>query len=237
LSGGENGKDPSGVDTPYGYMPSWGNYGNDSGGECGVPPANRFRMPASQGSNGIFWYSYDYGSVHTIVLSSEHDLSPGSPQNDWLVWDLAAVDRVLTPWLVVESHRPFYHAAMDVGNNNVASHLRSELEDLFLQNQVDLVVSGHYHSYQRTCDGLYQSRCDRGGPTYLTIGTAGTSLDRVTNYYTTWLEKYVRGQYGYGRFTVHNASALHFEFVQAGPQGDPSTGQILDDVWITRNRP
>ena len=65
-------------------------------------------MPATNGSNGVFWYSYDMGPVHTAVVSSEHDLAPGSPQHEWLQTDLKAVNRTLTPWLIVESHRPMY---------------------------------------------------------------------------------------------------------------------------------
>ena len=43
FGGGQN-KDPSGLLTAGGYMPKWGNYLDDSGGECGVPPSKRFLM-------------------------------------------------------------------------------------------------------------------------------------------------------------------------------------------------
>ena len=43
-TGGGHDKDPSGVKTPGGYMPKWGNFGDDSGGECGVPTSKRFVM-------------------------------------------------------------------------------------------------------------------------------------------------------------------------------------------------
>ncbi len=39
--GGENGKDPSGVKTPGGFNPSWGDFNADSNGECGVPVSKR----------------------------------------------------------------------------------------------------------------------------------------------------------------------------------------------------
>ena len=38
VSGGE--KDPSGA-PDNGFRPQWGNYGNDGGGECGVPTSHR----------------------------------------------------------------------------------------------------------------------------------------------------------------------------------------------------
>ena len=69
--------------------------GNDSGGECGVTTARRFIMPGAplgstssnspagnhaSESNPPFWYSFDYGSVHFVMLSTEHDITPGSAQ-------------------------------------------------------------------------------------------------------------------------------------------------------------
>lgn len=147
-SGGGGSKDPSHVETDSGFMPTWGNFGNDSGGECGVPTAKRFTMPAT--GNGVFWYSYDYGLVHTVVISSEHDLSTGSPQHAWLELDLLAVNRSTTPWLIVESHRPFYEGECCWEDNSVGVAMRLEMEDLLFDYSVDVVIAGHYHAYHRT---------------------------------------------------------------------------------------
>ena len=49
-SGGS--KDPSGAGN--GYHPKWGNFGRDSGGECGVPMFYRFHMPDN--GNSVWWY-------------------------------------------------------------------------------------------------------------------------------------------------------------------------------------
>ena len=37
---------------------------------------------ANHGSsvNSPFWYSFDYGSIHFVMLSTEHDVTPGSHQ-------------------------------------------------------------------------------------------------------------------------------------------------------------
>lgn len=88
--------DPSGAPGPY--QPSWGNFGPDSKGECGVMTARRFHMPQQQKhaqlrDNAPFWYGFDYGSAHFTVISTEHDLSRGSTQYRWLEAELAAVDR------------------------------------------------------------------------------------------------------------------------------------------------
>lgn len=235
LSGGAN-KDPSGVESDAGYHPAWGNFGDDSYGECGVPTAKRFHMPQSNTSNGVFWYSYDYAMVHTVMLSSEHDLSLGSPQHAWLAEDLAAVNRTTTPWIIVELHRPLYEGEAIWYQNSVGIGLRFAVEDLLFDYRVDLVLAGHYHAYHRTCDGLYRSRCDNGGPTHITVGSAGAKLDEAWLYRNGWSAEFIRGEYGYGRITVANATALHFEFVRAGDQDDPEAGKVHDDVWIRRHR-
>jgi hypothetical protein len=191
-------------------------------------------MPNSPGSNGVFWYSYDSATVHTTVVSSEHDLSLRSQQYQWLQSDLASVNRSLTPWVVVEVHRPLYMNQADFDQNSVGIGLRMAFEDLLKEFEVDLVLAGHYHSYFRSCAGLFRSQCDNGGPTHITIGTAGAHFDNTRLYETHWSAKNIMGEYGYGRITAANASALHFEFVQAGADDDDNAGTILDDLWLTK---
>ena len=236
-TGGANGKDPSGVTTDDGFMPSWGNFGMDSGGECGIPTSKRFTMPTllSPPSNGVFWYSYDYATVHTVMISTEHNLTKGSAQYAFLQQDLATVNRAVTPWVVVEMHRSMYESEAYVEQMKVAKGLRDQIEDLLVQHSVDLVLSGHYHAYLRTCDGLYRYNCHRGGPTYITVGTAGAALDIAELYPQSWTAQFIQQQYGFGRITVHNASAMHFEFVVAGPEESTETGTVQDDVWIQRH--
>ena len=53
-----------------------------------------------------YWHTYIYGPVRFVVVSTEHDFSPGSPQLRWLSVTLESVDRNETPWLVVYGHRP-----------------------------------------------------------------------------------------------------------------------------------
>jgi acid phosphatase type 7 len=100
--------DPSGGSQAP-YSPAWGNFGADSGGECGVMLARRFHMPSrSRADNPPFWYSFEHGSARFVAISTEHDLEPGSRQHAWLDAELASVDRCRTPWLVLLMHRPMY---------------------------------------------------------------------------------------------------------------------------------
>ena len=59
-----------------------------------------------------------------------------------------------------------------------AVHLRQQLEGLFNEFEVDLVFSGHVHSYARTCNVLNE-QCvdmDEGGMTHITLGCGGHKL-------------------------------------------------------------
>ncbi|KAK9865860.1 hypothetical protein WJX84_011864, partial [Apatococcus fuscideae] len=112
----------------------------DSGGECGVPTERHFSMPGPAEDKP--WYSFDYGPIHFTIYSTEHRFHPGSEQHEFIREDLAAVDRSITPWLVVGGHRPFYIDSTSThapdGDQPVADDLRSALEDLFLRFSVDL---------------------------------------------------------------------------------------------------
>ena len=89
-----------------------------------------------------------------------------------------------------------------------------------------------------SCDGLYQGRCNSGGPIHLTIGTAGAHLDDadLETFVNPWTAKVLLSTFGYGRVTVQNATALHFQVVQAVVGAENETGQVLDDIWILRDR-
>lgn len=222
------GKDPSGEPTDDGFRPSWGNFGADSGGECGVPTAKRFYTPPN--GNGVFWYSFDMGLVHTIMLSSEHSLNPDSRQYKWLEKDLKNVNRSLTPWIIVESHRPMYHNEFIPDNLIVEAEMRREFENILRKYSIDLFLAGHFHSYVRTCSGLFNSTCNNGGPTHIVVGTAGAKLDHGFLVPRHWNEKFLK-VYGYGKVTVLNATTLHWSFNSA--QGKDK-GKTLDEVWLRK---
>ena len=246
------GADPSGADEPF--SPDWGNYGNDSGGECGVPFSKRFEMPAKGApedtnaldeddwdeppanrkppqDNAPFWYAFDYGSVHFVSISTEHDLARKSKQHRWLKAHLARVDRCRTPWLVVLMHRPMYVVFPHKSNRIVADHLRNQLEDLFEHAKVDLVLSGHVHDYARTCNVL-DKRCVHerdGGMSHITVGTAGHKLSDVEREQADWLE-HAEMAFGYARLHVEGSQRLKFEFVAT------EDGKVLDYMVLENKR-
>ena len=225
---GYSGQDPSGA-KGNGWHPEWGNMGDDSGGECGVPMANRFTMPKQNTSNGIFWYSFDYGSMHVTMISTEHDLTPGSEQYVWLENDLMNVDREKTPWLVLSGHRPMYNSEMYPSDFKVSQQFQILYEPLLIKYNVDITFFGHYHSYERTCTLAYGNCTKTGqGTVHITIGSAGATLDAAKLYGLPW-SKYFDDDFGIGRVTIANRTHMHFEYVRTKDHA------VKDDVW-TKNK-
>nr|CCA27923.1 calcineurinlike phosphoesterase putative [Albugo laibachii Nc14] len=223
--------DPSGAVGPDGgmnFQPSWGNFKRDSAGECSVPLYHRFHTP--ENGRGLFWYSFDYGPIHIIQMSSEHDWRRGSEQFLWLEEDLKQVNRSVTPWIVLTIHRMMYTTQVgEAGDLVVSYHLRMELEDLLFKYKVSLIIAGHQHSYERSCrvrNGLCL-KDDEQGPVHIVVGTAGAHLEQ--NGFSPSIGKWSVSHvvdWGYLRFSVTN-QRMQMQFVLS------RTGDVFDQVDIS----
>lgn len=110
---------------------------------------HRYHMPhIKSNGNGNYWFSYDYGNVHIISISTEESFALGSPQMVWVEQDIikAVNNRDNVPWIVLSLHRPMY--CSDEGQNNYAERTIN-LEPLLIQYDIDLVIQGHMHAYER----------------------------------------------------------------------------------------
>lgn len=232
--------DPEKLDPATGmkpFHPEGFNYnGHDSGGECSIPTAYRFGVPTN--GNNIWWYSFDQGNIHVIMFSTEHDYRPGSTQYEWMKWDLASVDRNVTPWVIVGGHRPPYTSQDYPSDFHTSLLLRESIEDLLVNYDVDLAVWGHYHSYERTCAvrygecvnddedlfDIYKPHDNFGAPIHVTVGTAGIGIDYASFYEFPW--SVFRGaDYGYLWVETH-ANRLHGKWIRT------SDGYPLDEFTI-----
>ena len=163
------------------------------------------------------------------MISSEHDPSPGAPLGDWLAADLSSVDREVTPWLLVGIHRPLVESELYPSDAAVAAGLRAILEPLLLRWHVDVVLAGHYHSFQRSCAMAALQCVPKGGIVHYTTGAAGSNLDAsdacCAN--TTYIERTITGAYGFSVLTA-NASALRLAWYFN------DNGTLGDDAWLRR---
>jgi acid phosphatase type 7 len=134
---------------------------------------NRFtkRIGENSRGNGNFYYSMTYSNVMFFILSSEHVIDPPSEQFKWFERELAKVDRNKTPWIIVSYHQPAYSSLQQRYPGN---RILRNLEPLMVKYKVALVISGHDHCYERTCNVL-NAKCGVG-PIHITVGTAGRRL-------------------------------------------------------------
>jgi len=165
---------------------------------------NRFKMPRD------FWFSYDRGYVHFVFISTEHHLDPASEQAKWLEDDFtkANAHRDQVPWIIVVAHKPYYSTNISSGylRNKKYLKVKNALESVLYKHQVDVVINGHLHAYERTYP-IYQDKLTNTGPVYIIVGTAGAHLDH------NWgppqdFSAYRAAKHGFGLLHIHDPSSL-----------------------------
>lgn len=170
------------------WMPAPGNHENELGnGELGFDAyRTRFALP-SNGSPDFegLWYAFTVGSVRVIVLANDDvALQDGGDsyvsgysdgkQKVWLESQLAAARSSRSiDWVVVCMHQVIVSSA---NANGADLGIRQTWGPLFDQYEVDLVVCGHEHDYERS----YAVRGIVSGSETLTpnpVSTEATTID------------------------------------------------------------
>lgn len=146
LGGSSQSADPASYDSD-------GN-GPDPGG---LPYLQIFDLPTRAELGGVpsgteQYYSFDYGNVHVVSLDSQlsnRDPAQRAAMRDWLVADLEANRR---DWSVVVFHHPPLSKGMnhDSDVEQAEIDMRSTFGPVFQTHGVDVVFSGHSHSYERS---------------------------------------------------------------------------------------
>ncbi len=129
----------------------------------GMPYFDIFTIPTSAESGGVAsgteqYYSVDYGNVHVVSLDSQlsaRDNTTRETMRQWLISDLSANT---LDWTVVIFHHPPYtkgrnHDSDDTEVNEFDRpewDIRNEFTPVFEEYGVDVVYSGHSHSYERS---------------------------------------------------------------------------------------
>jgi hypothetical protein len=120
-----------------------------------------FTLPTSAQAGGVasgteHYYSFDFGNIHFVCLDSmtASRASNGAMAN-WLRTDLGAT---LRDWIIAFWHHPPYSKGSH--NSDTETELvemRQNLVPILEEYGVDLVLTGHSHSYERSflIDGHY----------------------------------------------------------------------------------
>ncbi len=186
----------------------------NSNGECGVPVVARYKGASNDTlANGVFWYSFDYGPVRVVQISSEHNFEPGSVQYQWLERTLRSADPTVTPFTVLTAHRAMYNSENYTDDYAVCQGMQRAFDALLHEYQVDLMVVGHYHSVEVTLP-VYQDRADPTGTVHATIGNSGADLDEAKRIVKDWWGFFNNKDFGFGRVTV-STDVMTLEIVRA----------------------
>lgn len=108
---------------------------------------DNFYLPNNNPDSTERYYSFRWANAFFIALDTNIDYSPGSPQYAFLEDALRAEARSSATWTFVYAHHPPYseHWTNYFGDAQVRDHL----VPLFESYDVDMVLNGHTHSYER----------------------------------------------------------------------------------------
>jgi hypothetical protein len=99
------------------------------------------------------YYSYDVNDVHIVSLNSEvlfDDIFDQDYIDTLITWLKEDLQSNTKTWTLVYMHRPIYCSKVKGKDCNKDSEkLRVLLEDIFMNNHVDLVLTAHRHNYER----------------------------------------------------------------------------------------
>jgi len=163
--------------------PTLGNHDGfsaDSASQSG-PYYDIFTLPTQAEAGGIAsgteaYYSFDYGNIHFIVLDSyETSRAAGGPMLTWLESDLqtATGDWIVAYW----HHPPYSKGSHDSDSETELVEMRENVLPILENYGVDLVLSGHSHSYERSrfIDGHYGLSSTFSHATHVIIPGSGRS--------------------------------------------------------------
>jgi hypothetical protein len=126
-----------------------------------------------------YYWSFDYGPAHIVVVDNYDSYAPGSAQYNWLVNDLSSTTK---NWKFLLFHTPGYSAG---GHADVAD-VRTYIQPLCEQYGVQLVLNGHNH---------YYARCGVNGVKHITTGGGGAPLSDGRIDYSEYVEVYVKANH------------------------------------------
>lgn len=128
-----------------------------------------------------YYYSFSYGDADFFMVDSNRKVDSESEQYRWLETQLAASSAT---WKFVCHHHPPYSSdENDYGdlwktNKSTRGDLRvRQLVPLYEKYGVDIVWTGHIHSYERTWPIKENQAVEAGGTIYVITGGGGGGLE------------------------------------------------------------
>lgn len=165
-----------------------------------------FTFPTNGEAGGVasgteMYYSYDYGNIHFVSLDTDNNgAGITTAMLNWLQQDLQATNQ---DWIIVIQHHPPYtRGSYNSDNRPLMTAVRQQINPILEQHEVDLVMAGHSHVYERSYlihghhgnaatfnnsmvidggngrtggDGAYEKNADNEGTVYVTMGCSSNA--------------------------------------------------------------
>lgn len=139
-------------------------YSLDDSSPKRMPYLDIFSLPTNAQTGGVAsgteqYYAFNYGNIHVVSLDSQLSARQETQRNamrEWLIADLGSNQQ---DWTIVIFHHPPYTRGSHDSDTATASRfgvdtpiidMREEFTPVFEDYGVDMVYSGHSHSYERS---------------------------------------------------------------------------------------
>lgn len=192
---------------------------------------NAFYQPTNNPQNSERYYTFTWGNAKFICLDSNSDYAPGSDQHNFLLDELKCNEH---QWVFVFCHHPpwtngwdptYYIPFQPYYEYDGEDNMRTELVPYFEQYNVDFMLNGHSHCYQRG---------NLNGVEYVISGGAGASStdSKTCNQFPSnnpcapniQNELYINQ---YVRFDIHGDTATYLCI--------DISGQVVDSVTLIKS--
>lgn len=191
---------------------------------------NAFYQPTNNPQNSEHYYTFTWGNAKFICIDSNMDYSPGSDQHNFLLDELRCNEH---QWVFVFCHHPPWTNGWDPlyfvpfqqwYEYDGEDAMRTDLVPYFEQYNVDFMLNGHSHCYQRG---------SLNGVEYVISGGAGSPVtdSKTCNVFPSnnpcapniQNELYINQ---YVRFDIQGDTATYYCIDQ--------TGTVVDSVTLTK---
>lgn len=197
------------------------------------------------------YYSFNSNRVHFLIMNSEYGWKKGTAQYLFVNKDLdMASSDPDTDWIIVAFHSARYasidgtlNITFDIGLRSsypevdegvyyglLSKEFADTYHPLFAKYQVDLILQGHVHNYQRSYPLKYdgdnkppmptstekQIYSNPGGQIYLTVGSGGTELHPVseTNFFISSTFSSGRQDIPLDNYYIAKSDGSHYGFLE-----------------------
>ena len=218
-----------------------------------VPPFEQYvSHPLSSVGSTSYYFSFDYGKSHFIILDSNEGedggdasiISPNSQQYKWFIEDLKQAQKT-SDWIFVVMHEPPYSECWSGGYYDGEAPLRKYIVPIIEANNVSIVFAGHTHDYER---GLphppYDPKTGKGNnAAYIITGGGGAALDDHKYYEweqidipdhkaTTDNDEFDGGKYYRYHYVVVEVNGKKIKVKAVEVNGDGTKGEVFDSFEL-----